>query len=385
MGIVRDWMFSNIATLAPSSTLLDAMHTMVRQGPGFAVVLDDMRLTGLVTGFDLTRWMVEGRDPETTRLADLRISSPLVVYEETPTRELLRLYNQRRFRRFPVLNRDDLLSGGIMEKQILASLPRSNLLAHYRVADVMVPDPPLAPPGLSFMELARRMVAGHRGCVLLEQDQRLAGFITERDLLRHRLLPGWRPDQPIDPLLDREPATIDPETTLLEAVDFFVRSDHRRLPVVDRSGRLWGLITQTSLLQRMATSTRSHQAVLDPEEIREPALWFSPAAPFQLLALNDKGATLLETDVRIFDQRTVREFAEDPDLWGAIATLLRHCPTLGPLRLTLRTGRGERLCASSTFSLIHTPAGEQRIFWTLQEAGDAGQPCAVPGAGAAAR
>lgn len=364
--LVRDCMIRNIATIPPSASLMEVMRKMVRQAPGFAVVLENMAIQGLVTEYDLIRWMVQGLDLERTTVSSMRLSHPTVVRENTPCQELLRIYHQRRYRRFPVLNEDEVLSGGILEKQILLSLPRSNLMEHYRVADVMVSRLPLLPPGSTYLEVAKRVVEWHRGCVLIGQGTRLAGLVSEGDLLRCRVRPDWTPELPVDGFMTTAPKSIGPERNLLFAFDFFRSTGHRRLPVMDEAGNLLGVITQTDLLRQMVHAVRSHQAVLNPEDITEPAIWFSPEEGLKILACNEKGAQAMELEGEGWVGRSVEELAAEPELWRAVVTLLRNCTSLGPVRLVLASGRGRQVNVDSSFTLINTPTGDDRVFWTIK-------------------
>ncbi|MBF0310999.1 MAG: CBS domain-containing protein [Magnetococcales bacterium] len=375
MNIVRDCMFPNIATLNPGASLMEVLRALVRQRPGFAVVLDKMSPMGLVTEFDLLRWVIKGFDLDRTHLSDLTLSAPLAVHEDTPCQELLRLYNLRRIRRFPVLNEDEILSGGIMEKQILSSLPRTTLLAHYRVIDLLTEEAPLVTPPITFDEVAARIVHWHRGCVLVGDTDRCLGVVTEGDALRCRLRPDWHPDMPVESFMTLAPLTINAQQNLLDALDLFLRAGHRRLPVVDDEGRLVGLLTQTDLLRQMGHSVRTHQAVLNPEDITEPALWFEPGGDHRLLALNRKAARLLELEEAEWVGRSIRPLAVDGGVWSAIATLLDSCGTLNQVTLPLRTGQGHGVCVSCRFSLVHTPTGEDRIFWTLGQMEKGGETC----------
>ncbi len=76
MSLVRDCMFPNVATLAPETTLFEAGQRMVRQAPGFAIVLDNMAIVGLLTDFDFIKWIVEGHDPKQIKILDLPSSPP---------------------------------------------------------------------------------------------------------------------------------------------------------------------------------------------------------------------------------------------------------------------------------------------------------------------
>lgn len=371
MNVVRDYMFPDITTLSPTTTLLEAMRRITRQLSGFAIILDNMTLAGLVTEFDFVRWLVEGFDIAQVRIGDLQLSIPQTVHENTPYQALLHLYNHRRFRRFPVLNDDELLSGGITEKQILKFLPRSELMVHYRVTDSMVSNPPEISSDLIFMDVARKMVQWHRGCVLVSENKQLLGMVTEGDLLRFRLTAQWSSDTMVGQWPLSKPLTIEPNRSLLYALDLFIQSGHRRLPVVVKGTKnnpentLIGLLTQTDLLKQVVDSARSHKAVLNPEDINEPAVWFEPEGNHRILALNEKGAKALELDPTIWVGRSVHDLAIDPSIWEAISILLQSCGTIDRINLPLRSGLGNGMCGSCHFSLVHTPTGKDRIFWTI--------------------
>ncbi|MBF0610136.1 MAG: CBS domain-containing protein [Magnetococcales bacterium] len=374
MTIVRDCMFRNITTLSPNSTLWEAMTAITRQAPGFAVVLERMELVGLVTEYDMIQWIDKGLDLDNTPLSTLSLSTPQVIHESAACQEFLRLFNQRRIRRFPVLNEDGILSGGVMEKQILSSLPRSNLLAHYRVSDLIPSPPPILPPSQNYQEVTKKMVRWHRGCVLVVENEQLTGIVTEGDLVRARLKEGWSPQWPVVNFMNPHPVTIEMDRDLLYAMDFFRLKGHRRLAVIDNQGKVRGLLTQTDLLKQMVHSARSRQAILNPEDIAEPAFWFDPLPDHPLLAYNEKGGQTLGLDQQHIGQ-SIRSLAEDPELWDAISIVLRNSGTVGPLQLPLRTTSGARLCLRCRFSLIPTPTGEDRIFCTVLPVEGSGLEC----------
>lgn len=379
MSQVRDSMFQNVATFHPSATLMEALRRLIGGDSGFGVVLNDMQLTGLFTEFDLVKWMAKGKDLERTALGDIPLSRPHVVQEEMECQELLTLFNQRKLRRFPVMNAEEILSGGIMEKQIVASLPRSNLLAHYRVSDMVERDPPLVDPETPFLDVCKRMIKDHRGCLLLvDDDGKLTGLISEGDLLRARVLPGWTDTVPARAVATLDPMTISIDLDLGAALDKFLETGHRRFPVVMEGGRLMGLLTQTDLLRETTHSARSRNAVLNPEDIQEPALWLETGGAHQIIAMNDKGADALEIDAETWVGKSVGDLFPDPELMGAITVLLRNTGAIGPIDLPVKTGRGATLCAVSHFSLIPTPTGEKRIFWTISASDSEWRACHLP-------
>jgi len=106
-------------------------------------------------------------------------------------------------RQVPVIS-DDVLVGVLDHRDLLrAALEQvlehplellKNLLATLSVADVMDRQPPTAAPSESLVEVARRMVDEHLGClpvVEAEGDRLLmVGLVVESDLLRIAYAPA---------------------------------------------------------------------------------------------------------------------------------------------------------------------------------------------------
>jgi len=88
------------------------------------------------------------------------------------------------------------------------------------------------------------------GVAVVDAERRVAGIFTERDVLRKLALSGLDPQQiPVRQMMTTpvDMATI--ETTPGEAFEEMVSRHCRHLPIVDREGRLLGLLSIRHLLQ----------------------------------------------------------------------------------------------------------------------------------------
>jgi arabinose-5-phosphate isomerase len=123
-----------------------------------------------------------------------------------------------------------------------------------RVEDVMRTGRQLrrAAPGLTVREVlvSRDGPRRRSGAVLIEDDDRvLLGIFTDSDLAR--LFEGRRDadlDRPIGEVMTADPVQVAVGATLAEAVEVMKRRKISELPVVDRGGRLVGLIDLTDVI-----------------------------------------------------------------------------------------------------------------------------------------
>ena len=102
-----------------------------------------------------------------------------------------------------------------------------------QVRDVMTPATVTESRGDSLRAAAARMWRQQTGSLLVTEDGRLAGIITERDVLRAVAL-GANPDKStVDDVMTAEVFTVPPDLNLQDAARLMAGRWIRHLPVVD--------------------------------------------------------------------------------------------------------------------------------------------------------
>ncbi len=94
------------------------------------------------------------------------------------------------------------------------------------------------PLGTSIGEAARIMRAHRIGCVLVEDQGKLAGIFTERDILTKLVGTGYDPARvQVDGVMTRNPETLSPEDPIAFALHLMSVGGFRHVPLVDADGR----------------------------------------------------------------------------------------------------------------------------------------------------
>jgi len=100
------------------------------------------------------------------------------------------------------------------------------------------------PPTATVREAAREMRTRHVDAVLVVTAERLEGIFTERDVVNRIVAEGIDPDRTqLAEVMTRNPDTIGPNDTALEALRRMQDGGYRHLPVVD-GGRLVGIVSR---------------------------------------------------------------------------------------------------------------------------------------------
>jgi CBS domain-containing protein len=103
-------------------------------------------------------------------------------------------------------------------------------------------------------DAAKRMAERGVGAVVVLAGERLAGILTERDILR-AVATGFEPDARVADWMTRHPETIESEDTTDHAAALMIHGGFRHLPVVD-AGEIKGILSIRDLM-RVALEDRS--------------------------------------------------------------------------------------------------------------------------------
>src|SRR2546426_12507348 len=96
--------------------------------------------------------------------------------------------------------------------------------------------------------VAARMHENNVGSVVVVDDGRCAGILTERDLLRATAATAPAGD-PVDRWMTRDPVTLPTTASWNEASDILSRLRFRHIPVLDEHGALAGLVSLRDLMK----------------------------------------------------------------------------------------------------------------------------------------
>jgi CBS domain-containing protein len=111
------------------------------------------------------------------------------------------------------------------------------------VNEVMTADPRTVAPGDSVVDAARQMKEADVGDVLVVQDGRPTGIVTDRDIVVRCIAEGGDPSTTrVADVASEATATIAPDQPATEAARLMREHDVRRLVVV-QDGRLAGIVS----------------------------------------------------------------------------------------------------------------------------------------------
>jgi CBS domain-containing protein len=106
--------------------------------------------------------------------------------------------------------------------------------------------------------------------LLVLVGDRLLGILTERDIVLKVLARGVDPDALVDGFMTPNPDTLTPDSTLVDALELMERHGYRSVPLVDREGRIPGVVRQGDILAFVAEAFPQEILNLPPRSDQVP-------------------------------------------------------------------------------------------------------------------
>jgi len=120
-----------------------------------------------------------------------------------------------------------------------------------KIRDVMTKDVQLARPTDTIQEVAARMARGDFGFVPVADGDQLIGTITDRDIAVRAVAAGGGPTPAGRGDITRDPHTVLDTDDLKVVLDLMGARQIRRAPVVDKHGRVVGVVSLGDLSTRV--------------------------------------------------------------------------------------------------------------------------------------
>jgi CBS domain-containing protein len=111
-----------------------------------------------------------------------------------------------------------------------------------KISEVMTPNPKTVKPGDSIQTAARIMRDEDTGVVPVVEDGRVAGMVTDRDIVIRAVADGDF-NAKISDIVTDDVITATPDMSTADAAALMSEHQIRRLPVVDEDDRLVGIVS----------------------------------------------------------------------------------------------------------------------------------------------
>lgn len=117
------------------------------------------------------------------------------------------------------------------------------------VADIMNKRPKFVTPNTTVQEAAKIMSEFRIGSVIVIDNGKVVGILTERDILTKLVSKGERPETTlVKDIMTKKVHFINQKASLEDAANMMVKYEIKKLPVIDDNENLVGIITASDII-----------------------------------------------------------------------------------------------------------------------------------------
>jgi len=235
---------------------------MAEHGVGSIVVASEGEAPGIFTERDLLFALAGGADLSTSAIESYMTKNAFTLAPSVDAMQAATRMHGEGFRHLIVVNDDHTVAGVLSVRDLLGAaleqMGEKNIgedssdedaeqaTRVKRVGDCMIPDVISLSLKTNLDKAAQAMMERRVGAAIVMDHDRVAGIVTERDLMRavaNGLVP-WT--TPVGECMTRKPRTITPFTTAGAALSLMMAHGFRHLPVME-DGKLVGIVSMRAL------------------------------------------------------------------------------------------------------------------------------------------
>jgi CBS domain-containing protein len=123
-----------------------------------------------------------------------------------------------------------------------------------------------AGPGATVMEIARLMEDQNVGSIVITEDKKPVGIVTDRDLVLRVITEERDPKITlIRDVMTPDPVCLSWDTGLFKAMEDIRKMEIRRFPVIDGFGNVCGIITIDDIIRLLAEELECVASIIEEE------------------------------------------------------------------------------------------------------------------------
>ncbi|MCL5062361.1 MAG: CBS domain-containing protein [Nitrospirae bacterium] len=242
---------SKVISVSPETPVSEAVSLMERNRISCLVVARHNKPVGIFTERDFVMAVHRQNHLDSLEIKELMSRQLIKANIDTNIYEAYSLLETNRIRHLVIIDSDGDLAGVITQSDIMKNLGVEYFVEVKNISKIMTKTVVTAGKEFMLRDAISRMAEYSISCIVVEKDRYPVGILTERDVVRlfrggidiENLMVGEVMAHPV--------RTIPSNVPVHEAARIMNKEKIRRLVVVDKEGRIAGLITQSDIIKRI--------------------------------------------------------------------------------------------------------------------------------------
>jgi diguanylate cyclase (GGDEF)-like protein/PAS domain S-box-containing protein len=246
---VSSIMSKDVITLEPDVSLRAAIEKMIFNNIGCIVVIKDKKPFGILTERDIIQIIGQNIDINIINLSSTMKSPVIAISDETDIPEAANLMIINNLRRLVIVDKDHNILGIITQTDIIRNLSIDSFISLKKIEQIMHRNVISVGKKDTIQKAIELMVKNYISCVLVVENNKPAGIITERDITKSIAANSTLSN--VEELMTSPVITAHDDISLYDATKLMEQSKIRSLVIVDVSGNVIGIVTKSDIIKNL--------------------------------------------------------------------------------------------------------------------------------------
>jgi diguanylate cyclase (GGDEF)-like protein/PAS domain S-box-containing protein len=243
---------AEVETTSAEAPIRDILAKMEHRKISCIIAIDGQRRPiGIFTEQDAIKLMARERSISELSMGEVMSPNPLAVEESMDFHDAYRLMTERAFRHLLIVDRDGCLMGLVSEADFLHHMGMEYLVELKTVESTMSHHVITLTPKETLVKAVRLMAKRHISCVVICNDNKPAGILTERDIVHLAQTLDQQDEITVDQVMHAPLISCRSNTPMQEAARIMEQKKIRRLVVTRADGSLCGILTRHDIVKAL--------------------------------------------------------------------------------------------------------------------------------------
>ncbi len=240
----------NVISVSPTTSVSEAIRTMRSNNISCIVVLEGNEPIGIFTERNVVQVLAErGADFDDREIRELMSSPVLTANKNTEMYTAYNLLVTHKIRRLVVVDDENHAIGVVTQSNLIEHIGYEYFIKIKKVSEVMTKRLFTISKDMTVSQALSDMARESLSCLVIAQDDRPVGILTERDVARLLVDRGDVWQLKVEEVMSSPVQTLSQQTPVHEAAKIMQQEKIRRVVVVDEDGKIVGLTTQSDIVK----------------------------------------------------------------------------------------------------------------------------------------
>lgn len=263
-------MTPGVVGVSPETPVFTALELLRNKNISCILVLEDNEPVGIFTERKVVQLAAKkGLQLDTYAISDIMTSPVLTASRDMDIYSAYNILSTHKIRHLVVVDQDNKLCGVATQSNIVDHLGYEYFIEFKKIFQVMTTNLSTVSKDYSVEQTLQEMARTSTSCLLVAENERPIGIVTERDMTRLLIdgtdLKGLK----VGDIMSHPVHTAHLTLPLLDAARIMKETRIRRIVVVDEGGKIAGLTTQSDIIKGLHGLSLQNLKQLVVEKDRE--------------------------------------------------------------------------------------------------------------------